>query len=59
VREYAAELAVRYEKEHRAVLDGKPPKKPWKCVTPENQKAWERLRDEFFAGADLTPACAP
>ncbi len=57
VREYAAELAVRYEKEHRAVLAGKASKKPWKCITPENMKAWERLRDEFFAGADLTPSC--
>ncbi len=57
VREYAAELAVRYEKEHRALLAGKPPKKPWKCITPENAKAWARIRDEFFAGADLTPSC--
>ena len=57
VREYAAELAVRYEKEHRAVLAGKPPKKPWKCITPENGVAWARIRDEFFAGADLTPSC--
>ncbi len=57
VREYAAELAVRYEKEHRAVLAGKPPKKPWKCTTPENGKAWARIRDEFFGGADLTPSC--
>jgi hypothetical protein len=57
VREYAAELAVRYEKEHRAVLSGKAPKKPWKCLTPENRKAWDRMRDEFFGGADLTSSC--
>jgi len=60
VREYAAELAVRYEKEHRAVLSAKPgapPKKPWKCITPENMQAWQRMRDECFAGADLTANC--
>ena len=57
VREYAAELAVRYEKEHRKVLAGERIAKPWKCVTPENKQAWERLRDEFFGGVDLTPGC--
>jgi hypothetical protein len=60
VREYAAELAVRYLKEHRAVLKGSrpPPGKPFKCINDENKKTWERMRDEFFAGVDLTKECS-
>ncbi|HEV8321117.1 MAG TPA: hypothetical protein VG389_05840, partial [Myxococcota bacterium] len=58
VTEYAAELAVRYFDEQRAVLAGAPPAgRPFKCGPPENAHAWRRLVDEFFGGADLVPAC--
>jgi hypothetical protein len=57
VWEYAAELAVRYFQEHRAILKGeKLPKAPFKCGPPENGQAWKALVDEFF-GVDLTPGC--
>ena len=56
--EYAAELAVRYWREHRAVLaKQKLAKKPFKCGPPENAKAWAALAKEFFGGVDLVPAC--
>lgn len=58
VREYAAELALRYFLEHEAVLSGGPPSVPaFKCLTAENRRAWSRLAEEFFGGADLTPEC--
>jgi hypothetical protein len=59
VREYAAELAVRYFQEQRAALDGKTVKKPFKCGPEENAQAWSLFIDEFFAGVDLLPPCAP
>lgn len=56
--EYAAELAVRYWREHRAVLaKQKLPKKAFKCGPPENAKAWAAIAKEFFGGVDLVPAC--
>jgi hypothetical protein len=59
VREYAAELALRYFLEHEAVLSGASPGAPsFKCLTPENRVAWERITDAFFGGVDLTPSCA-
>lgn len=58
VREYAAELALRYLVEHEAILAGRTPvQPPFKCLTDENRVAWDRLADAFFGGADLTPAC--
>lgn len=58
VREYAAELALRYFLEHEAILAGQPAKlPPFKCLTPENHAAWVRLADDFFGGADLAPEC--
>lgn len=57
VAEYAAELALRYYREQRAVLRNLPAAKPFKCGPPENRRAWALMRDEFFGGADAVPAC--
>jgi hypothetical protein len=58
VWEYAAELAIRYYREHRSRQLGRRPPKPFKCGPPENAEAWTLLVDEFFAGVDQVPACA-
>ncbi len=57
VREYAAELALRYYREQRAVMRGAPPAVRFKCGRPENGRAWTLLVDEFFAGVDRTAPC--
>lgn len=58
VHEYAAELAVRYWKEHVELLAKKRLGKPaFKCGGPENARSWKALVDEFFAGRDLIPSC--
>jgi hypothetical protein len=58
VREYAAELAVRYFKEQNEMLArGKLSRKAFKCGPAENARAWRGLVDEFFAGRDLVPPC--
>ena len=58
VREYAAELALRWYKEHRAIQRGeKLPKPPFKCGPPENAKAWSAIVAEFWGGIDQSPAC--
>lgn len=58
VHEYAAELAVRYVKEQREMLDtGKLARRAFKCGPPANGRAWQALVDEFFAGRDLVPKC--
>ena len=58
VHEYAAELAVRYFKEHSAMRErGKLAATAFKCGSPENARAWMALVDEFFGGRDLVPAC--
>jgi hypothetical protein len=57
VREYAAELALRYYQEQRALLRGEPPLPRFKCGPPENARAWGLLVDEFFGGVDRTAAC--
>jgi hypothetical protein len=58
VREYAAELAVRYFLEHEAVVtSGVASLPPFKCLTEENRIAWEMLAGAFFGGVDLSPAC--
>jgi hypothetical protein len=59
VREYAAELAVRYYREQRGVLGQGPRVTPlFKCGPPENARAWRLFVAEFFGGIDRTPACA-
>ena len=62
VREYAAELALRYYREQSAAL-GLPegPRRalvsPFKCKTPENARAWGALVREVFGGRDVTAPC--
>ena len=59
VHEYAAELAVRYFKEHSELLaKGKLSRRAFKCGPAENARAWAALVGEFFAGRDRVPACA-
>lgn len=58
VHEYAAELALRYYREHRELLaTGKLAAAPFKCGPAENGRAWRALVEAFFAGVDRTPAC--
>ncbi len=59
VREYGAELALRWYKEHRALLrHEKPPfPKAFKCGPPENARSWNAIVAEFFGGIDLIPPC--
>jgi hypothetical protein len=58
VHEYAAELAVRYDKEQREMLaTGKLKQAAFKCGPAENARAWKALVDEFFGSQDLVPAC--
>jgi hypothetical protein len=62
VGEYAAELALRYYLEERAVQRGEPittptAARPFKCGPPENARAWRAVVTEFFGGVDRTPAC--
>jgi hypothetical protein len=57
VREYAAEIALRYYREQRAVLFDLPHPKRFKCGPKENASSWKLVVDEFFGGIDLTPPC--
>jgi hypothetical protein len=58
VHEYAAEVAIRFYRENRAMVRGEPAIRPaFKCGPDENRRAWEALRDEFFCGVDLVPPC--
>jgi hypothetical protein len=57
VHEYAAELALRYYREQRAVLRGLPHPGRFKCGKEENAKAWALIVGEFFGGIDRTPPC--
>lgn len=58
VHEYAAELAVRYFKEQREMLEqGKLARPAFKCGPAENARAWQATVAEFFAGRDLVPPC--
>lgn len=57
VREYAADLALRYQKEQREVMAGRVVKKPFKCGAPENARAWSKLVQRFFGGVDRLPSC--
>jgi hypothetical protein len=58
VHEYAAELAIRWYREHRAILKKLPRVAPFKCGPPENARAWRLIAGEFFGGIDLVPACS-
>lgn len=58
VREYAAEIALRWFREQRAMLDGaRLPGPPFKCAADENAHAWGAVVEEFFGGLDLTGEC--
>lgn len=58
VHEYAAEIAMRYYQDHRALLRGERLTRPaFKCGPPENAEAWSRIVEAFFGGVDLTPPC--
>jgi hypothetical protein len=60
VREYAAELAIRYVREHRlrlAPVIGSPRAPRFKCLAAENAMAWRAISREFFGGLDLVPRC--
>lgn len=58
VREYAAELAVRYYKEQRAALRGeRQPRPRFKCGNAENKAAWDAFVAELFGGVDRAPPC--
>ena len=58
VREYAAELALRWYKEHRALQrhEQLPTGRAFKCGPPENRRAWDAIVKEFFS-LDLVPPC--
>ena len=58
VREYAAELALRWYAEQREMLrSGRLARKAFKCGPPENRRSWSTLVRDFFAGSDRVPAC--
>jgi hypothetical protein len=57
-REYAAEVALRWYREQRAMVRGDRPVRPsFKCGPAENRQAWDAIAAEFFGGVDLVPAC--
>jgi hypothetical protein len=59
VHEYAAELALRWYREQRAVQRGeKLSQPPFKCGPDENRRAWDAMVAEFFGGADAVPGCS-
>ncbi len=58
VREYAAEVALRWYREQRTAIGGeRPAGRPFKCGPEENGRAWRAIADEFFGGVDLVPPC--
>lgn len=57
VREYAAEVALRYFIEHRTILAGEKLDSVFKCAAKENETVWRLIVHEFFGGLDLTPPC--
>lgn len=60
VWEYAAELAIRYYREHRAVLSGQPlGRRAFKCGPEPNPTAWRLLAAEFFGAIDRVATCDP
>ena len=58
VHEYAAEVALRWYVEQRAIVRGERPVRPaFKCGPQENRRAWDAIAEEFFGGVDLVPGC--
>ncbi len=57
VREYGAELAIRYYREQRLAIRGEKVARPFKCGPRENAEVWAAFAGEFFAGIDRIPAC--
>ncbi len=57
VREYAADLALRYFREQREIIAGHEVTNPFKCGAPENARAWSKLAKRFFGGVDRVPSC--
>jgi hypothetical protein len=57
VLEYAAELAVRWYREQRAIVLKTARVAPFKCGPSQNARAWEAITKDFFGGVDLVPAC--
>lgn len=58
VREYAAEIALRWFREQRTLLEGATlAAPPFKCGADENAQAWQAIVEEFFGGLDLTGEC--
>lgn len=59
VREYAAELMVRFYKEADLAFRGasSPKSAKFKCGPVENARAWEGFVNEFFGGKDPVPGC--
>jgi hypothetical protein len=58
VHEYAAEVALRWYVEQRAIVRRERPVRPaFKCGPEENRRAWEAITEEFFGGVDLVPGC--
>ncbi|MFO0694032.1 MAG: hypothetical protein U0230_10790 [Polyangiales bacterium] len=58
VREYAAELAIRYFHEQEAAMRGSALRAPpFRCGSRENREAYDALSAEFFGGLDLLPRC--
>ncbi len=58
VLEYAAEVALRYYREQRAMIrNGRLQGPAFKCQTPENHEAYVLVAERFFGGFDRTPVC--
>jgi hypothetical protein len=57
VREYGAELALRWFHENESVLAAGALGRPFKCDNERNAAAWAMLIGEFFGGGDLVPEC--
>jgi len=60
VREYAAELAIRYVREQRLRLSSTEPPADddrFKCRATENAIVWREMSETFFGGFDLVPPC--
>jgi hypothetical protein len=58
VHEYAAEVALRWYREQRAVARGERlAGASFKCGPDENGEAWRAIGEEFFGGVDLVPEC--
>ncbi len=55
--EYAAELALNYLREQRAIQQGKKVPRPFKCGPELNARAWRLITEAFFAGVDQVPDC--